>query len=243
MSELLTPSQNLFSPHSNQLNPEGHLIFKNIKDLISRKNYPCVAAVKALHQKEYSVGIYKNFGSAESWQEIRQDLRFFIQEQQKTKSTYLTFWAVFEGETQFTEDEYETLMWKELSHLSSFEDKNHDWPTEEISNPENPGFCLSIDKKPFFVVGVHPNSSRDARKFFKPALIFNVFEQFQNLQKAGLYESMKAIIRKRDVLFQGSVNPMVEKYGDDWESIQFSGKENPKSWKCPFHFLFQNEKR
>lgn len=112
MLEFLSPSKNLYSPHSNQLDSDGHLIFKNIKALISKQNYPCVAAIKALHQKEYWVGIYKNFGSAESWREIRNDLKYFIQEQQKTKSTYLTFWAVFQGETDFTEDEYETRMWK-----------------------------------------------------------------------------------------------------------------------------------
>ena len=41
--------------------------------------------------------------------------------------------------------------------------------------------------------------------------------------------------RKRDLAFQGSVNPMVEKYAEKWESVQFSGKNNPPEWKCPFH--------
>ena len=133
-------------------------------------------------------------------------------------------------------------MWNELSHLSSIETKNNDWPIPELSDPNNPGFCLSIDGKPFFVVGVHPNSSRDSRKFFRPALVFNVFDQFQTLQEDGLYEPMKITNRKRDLQFQGSVNPMVEDHGDHWESIQFSGKKNPNTWKCPFHFLHESEK-
>ena len=30
--------------------------------------------------------------------------------------------------------------------------------------------------------------------------------------------------------------------GDVWESIQYSGRENADSWKCPFHFLKKQNK-
>ena len=43
-------------------------------------------------------------------------------------------------------------------------------------------------------------------------------------------------IRRREIEFQGDVNPMVLQHNDIWESIQFSGKKNDDNWKCPFQF-------
>ena len=45
---------------------------------------------------------------------------------------------------------------------------------------------------------------------------------------------MVKTIRKRELEFQGSVNPMVEKHSETWEAIQFSGNNNSDNWKCPF---------
>ena len=81
-------------------------------------------------------------------------------------------------------------------------------------------------------MGLHPRSSRLSRRFPYPAVVFNLYEQFEALGAA--YEPMVELIRRRDRRFQGSVNPTVERWADKWESIQFSGRENPPDWKCPF---------
>ncbi|UPT76175.1 MAG: YqcI/YcgG family protein [Elusimicrobiota bacterium] len=65
-----------------------------------------------------------------------------------------------------------------------------------------------------------------------PAIVFNLFEQFEALGDA--YEPMVKANRARDVLYQGQVNPTVARWADVWESIQFSGRENGAEWKCPF---------
>lgn len=84
------------------------------------------------------------------------------------------------------------------------------------------------------MVGLHPKSSRKARRFTIPALIFNLYDQFEQLDEETEFYPMVKTNRKRDIAFQGSVNPMVERYAEEWESIQFSGKDNPPEWKCPF---------
>jgi hypothetical protein len=50
----------------------------------------------------------------------------------------------------------------------------------------------------------------------------------------GIYESMVATNRLRDLKYQGSNNPMVLQYNEVWEAIQFSGNVNDDSWECPF---------
>jgi hypothetical protein len=211
-------------------------VTEEIKALVSQRNYPCVAALRSYHKDDYQVGFYGKLGEGKHWRELRNDLLFFLQEQRRTSSIYLSFWAVFEEE-ELSEADFETLLWKELSFLTSEEDRKSDWPADSIQDPTDPGFRFGLGGAEFFVVGLHSQSSRHARRFSKPALIFNIFSQFDQLVKLGQYESMVALNRERDQKFQGSVNPMVALHGEIWESIQFSGKINLGTWKCPFSFL------
>ncbi len=239
------PTTHLYRPEKGNLISYHSLVAKGdpakpvaeeIKALVSQKNYPCVAALRSYHKDDYQVGFYGKFGEGEHWRELRNDLLFFLQEQKRTSSIYLSFWAVFE-EQEFSEADFETALWKELSFLTSEEDRKNDWPANSVQDPADPGFRFALGGSEFFVVGLHSQSSRQARRFSRPAMIFNVFSQFDQLMKLGQYEGMVALNRERDQKFQGSVNPMVAAHGESWESIQFSGKMNPGTWKCPFSFL------
>ncbi len=216
-------------------------VYSEIRDFISQKNYPCIAALKALQRKEIRLGVYHDFGAGESWMPLRDDLFGFLQEQKKSASEYLTFWAVFEGEAEFSENEFEEALWRELSSLTSTEDKNSDWGANN-SDPEKSEFTFCLFGEAFFVVGLHSGSSRPGRRFSRPSLVFNIFQQFEAIEQKGLYESMVRTNRERDLKFSGTVNPIVKKYGDKWEAIQFSGKDNPEQWECPFHFKQKSEK-
>lgn len=208
---------------------------------VTQKNYPCIAAIQSFYRDDYQVGFYGSFGSGKNWHSLRQDLLSFLSRQKKTGSKYLSFWAVFEPEL-FSELEFETALWRELSFLTSEEERESDWPNLEMSDPDTPSFRFALDGSEFFVVGMHSQSSRLARRWSSPALIFNVFSQFETLKLEKKYDTMVATNRIRDVLFQGSINPMVEQHGEQWEAIQFSGRKNEGSWQCPFQFLKKNQK-
>lgn len=209
-------------------------IQNSMDELIHQKNYPCVPALLSLQQGEYQVGVYSKFGTGHSAERMHQELIAFKNRQQQSKSLYLSYWAVFEEDFQGGESAFEDLFWEELSHLCAKEQEK-DWDPQFSSDPKDPKFCISLAGSAYFVVGLHSQSSRRARKFPYPAIVFNLYEQFEELDRLGKYQSIVKNNRKREMLFQGSLNPMVEKYGDKWESIQFSGKENSSEWKCPFH--------
>lgn len=97
-------------------------------------------------------------------------------------------------------------------------------------------FSLSIASHPFFVIGLHPGASRIARRFRHPALVFNSHRQFEQLRDDGRYGKMQAIIRKRDKLLQGSVNPSLADFGTATEARQYSGRDVGKDWECPYDF-------
>lgn len=242
------PTDRLFLPNKKELTAarEGKIsaalearrqnFMHDTQELFAQKDYPCVAALQAYHQDEYQVGFYGSFGEGQMWQQLRSDALYFLNEQRRTGSLHLSFWAVFE-ECYLNEEEFESALWRELSYLTSEEDRDSDWPANATKDPLNPMFRFALGGEEFFVVGMHPHSSRQARRFPTPALIFNVFNQFDQLAKLGKYEPMVQLNRQRDLRFQGSVNPMAEKHGESWESIQFSGRTNPSTWKCPFSFL------
>jgi FPC/CPF motif-containing protein YcgG len=213
-----------------------------IASLIMEKNYPCTAAIQALFRKDYRIGLYGKLGEGERSKALGTDLLIFLEEQTRTGSEYLSFMAVFPNKDEssacegFSEVEFEERLWRELSLLTNLpEFQNFKWDPEFSANPTDQNFCFSWGGKAFFVVGLHPKSSRRSRKFSQPMLIFNVYEQFRELARQRKYEGMVQTNRRRDVAYQGSVNPTVEKYGDNWEAIQFSGRENGAEWKCPFH--------
>lgn len=207
-----------------------------IHALLSQTHYPCVGALSALRQGELRTEEFSGFGTGRSWRSLRRALESFLREQRESGSLYLTFVAGFPGESAGDEEAFEAALWRELSFLSSVEDALADWGGAE-RDPASPQFCLHLSGEKIFVVGLHPASSRLSRQFPFPALVFNLFGQFSALQALGKYDSMVKVNRARDLKFQGSVNPMAEKHGETWESIQFSGRENPARWKCPFSFL------
>jgi|CXWL01.1.fsa_nt_gi FPC/CPF motif-containing protein YcgG len=238
------------TPHSDSASlletelPPTQAINDEIRSLILQKNYPCVAAIQSVVENDYVIGTYGQFGQGTHWQQLRTDLLQYLKLQRATQSRYMSFWAVFTAPNQRPDNdiEFEAHLWRELSLLSSEEERSVDWGKVNASDPNDHSFCLSLNGEKLFVVGMHPHSSRLARRFPRPAMVFNALSQFERFEQEGTYAAMVDTIRQRDMKFQGSVNPMVLAHGDAWESIQYSGRDNPDSWKCPFHFIKQQDK-
>ena len=142
---------------------------------------------------------------------------------------------VFEQPLDLSEEDFERAIW---DRLQSFADKDH-WlgqPYDErvSPDPQNPHFSLSFGGEAFFIVGLHPNASRPARRFDYPTLVFNLHDQFERLREEGRYEKMRSTIIERDRKLAGSVNPMLARHGEVSEARQYSGREVSPDWRCPF---------
>jgi len=73
------------------------------------------------------------------------------------------------------------------------------WAEGVAREPNSPDFSFSVGGAAYFVVGLHPGASRAARRFCRPALIFNPHEQFERLRADGRYHTMQSIIREREI--------------------------------------------
>lgn len=197
--------------------------------------FPCVGAKSALAKGTLKVLHARDLTSAWNDVIIHRELLAWSRDYRKGPEDLRSLAVVFEGPLDLSEARFEAAMW---DRIQSFADKDA-WlglPYDEAvsADPGDPHFSLSFGGSAFFVVGLHPNASRPARRFPRPALVFNLHGQFERLREEGRYERMRERILERDAAIAGSVNPMLARHGEISEARQYSGRIVDSDWSCPF---------
>lgn len=210
------------------------LINQHFVNKVDDTDYPCVGAKSALHTDQYRLGVYDTMGSEVTTQLLAGDLKTYIKETLQTDSQYMSMIAVFSDQVE-TELDFEQKLWLQLQRLHDSEKSQTAWDPAVANDPTSDDFSFSFDQTAFFVVGLHPHSSRKARQFGFCAMAFNLHRQFEQLREADRYEKMKQVIREREINYEGTINPMLNDHGEGSEAAQYSGRKVEKDWKCPFH--------
>jgi FPC/CPF motif-containing protein YcgG len=205
-----------------------------LRERILYEGYPCVGARSALNRRNYRFGLYPSLNAPETAAALCHDLYEFNHEFENFEAGFFTFIAGFEGPDIDCELTFERLLWEHLQCLHEVDRQHFVWDARVNRDPDHPKFSFSIGGRGFFVVGLHPRASRKARTSSRPVLAFNAHEQFESLRVRGKFEMMKQMIRGRDFAFQGSINPVLQDYGEASEARQYSGREVPDEWTCPF---------
>lgn len=206
-------------------------LFERIRDTA----FPCVGAKSALASGALKVLVCHSLTSA--WDDVRihSELLEWSKAYRSDRQGLRSLAVVFEGPFDLDEEQFEQAMWE---RLQSFADKDvwRGQPQDErvSADPEDPHFSLSFGGEGFFVVGLHPNASRPARRFPRPTLVFNLHDQFVRLREEGRYERMRERIIARDVNLAGNMNPMLARHGEASEARQYSGRQVGDDWRCPF---------
>jgi uncharacterized protein len=195
------------------------------------EHHPCAGARSAFNSNGYGLGLYPEMASDAATSMLADGLARFIAAQQTLPGSFTTFVACFERPTPATELAFETLVWSQLQKLH-----DHDrvaWDREVAADPASAEFSYSFGGRAFFIVGLHPASSRWSRRFVLPSLVFNAHFQFESLRSSGKFERFQTVIRKRDVALQGNINPNLADFCEDSEAKQYSGRPVPPDWACP----------
>lgn len=203
-------------------------------ETVSAQSFPCVGARAALHSNSYALAVYDELASASATAALARDLAEFTRSEMRYESEYATFIAVFQGPGDQDELLFEQRMWRQLSELNRLDAEHFAWDPGVRSDPADPQFSFSFAGQSLYVIGLHPNSSRIARRFPWPAMIFNPHEQFERLRADGKWKRMQQTIRERDFDLQGSINPMLSDFGEATEARQYSGRAVEEDWKAPF---------
>jgi len=215
------------------LSPQNILLFKKFEKFILEDYYPCVMAKTVIQSQQFDFHVYEKMGEISTAQSIIIDLDKYLEKVNLEENQFYSFIATFPKSTFENETSFEQVFWHQLQQLHDLDTVT--WDSNVSSDPSNPNFSFSIRGQAFYLIGMHPNSSRIARQAPCPAIIFNLHSQFEQLRHMGVYQNIRNKIRKRDRVLQGSTNPMLENFGIASEVKQYSGRATNKEWKCPFH--------
>jgi uncharacterized protein len=200
------------------------------RQFVSDPRFPCLGAKAAFNSNAQTIRVFNLLGSAESTDDLAAALSDFAE----SPADYASFIAIFEGPRETTEIEFEQFLWRQLRLLHEHDAAGADWAPNVASDPADPHFSFSFAGQALYVIGMHANSSREARRFPWPVLIFNPHEQFQRLRSDGKWQHMQETIRQRDLQLQGSINPMLSDFGEQSEARQYSGRVVEDNWHAPF---------
>ena len=209
------------------------LVHDGFRALALSEHFACVGGRAAVRQETYKFGLYEHMATTASTAALANDLRAFLADDDLRGKPLTAFVASFVAPVPADEDAFEALLWATLQQLHHCDD--HPWASGGQSDPDDPAFSFSFAGTGFFVVGLHANSSRFSRRFAWTTLVFNPHEQFDRLRSEGRYRRFRDVIRTRDVALQGTVNPMLQDFGERSEARQYSGRAVGDDWKCPFH--------
>ncbi len=200
---------------------------------IRNKAFPCVGARAALADNNIKCIVADHMACPKDDLTILQFLYDFVDDYRKSKKLFHSAVIIFKEPVYCNEEMFDRLLWQRLQALADLDAQKHDYDKRVDANPASANFSFSLKEEAFFIVGMHPSSSRRTRQFKHPCLVFNPHAQFEKLRKTNRYERMKKVVRKRDTAYSGSVNPMLRDFGESSEVYQYSGRNYDDKWQCP----------
>lgn len=210
-------------------------LIQAFEDFVRDGDFPCVGAKSALNKGQMHFYVANDIASG--WDDLRiwPRIAALAVEYRKDPEMFQTLVVLFRNPGELAEEEFEQAIWARLQSLS---DKD-EWLGERVdprvsTDPDDPHFAVSFAGEGFFIVGLHPQASRPARRFSSPAMVFNLHDQFERLRADGLFDALQETIRQRDLDLAGTVNPMLASHGEESAARQYSGRAVGEDWACPF---------
>lgn len=206
---------------------------------VADPRFPCVGAKSALNKDRLQARSFGRLGSPQATRALHTALRDFGRQHPDPGAVPVSFMALFDAEPM-DERAFEQRLWQQLQALHAADRAaGCGWAAGVSADPAQRHFSFSVGGRAFFVVGLHPGASRLARRMPLPCLVFNFHEQFEALKASGKYASLQKAIRARDLALQGSINPVLARFGEASEARQYSGRAVEAGWQCPFHSLHE----
>lgn len=162
--------------------PTVDAVHDHLAQWVLDPEYPCLGARAVFNRDRARIVTTGRLGSASSSLDVYQALRDFGDDADPDEG-FTSLVAAFGGQAPPSERAFEDRLWTTLQHLHDFDDTP--WNAEVSSDPADVDFSFSIGGIAYFVVGLHPGASRDARRTPWPVLVFNLHSQFEEPQGLG----------------------------------------------------------
>lgn len=217
------------------LTTDDATLLERVKAYVLAAAFPCLAARSAINSRRAHFRSYGALGSDEPLRlrALCDALTAFSDTYPEPDEAPVTYIALFDDDVH-DEVDLEQRLWYHLQLLHGCDRLGFEWAHNVSSDPESCNFSFSIGGRAFFIVGLHPRASRLARRAPVPCLAFNFHDQFEQLRVSGKYDKLQRSIRSRDVALQGDANPVLTRFGEASEAMQYSGRAVSPGWQCPF---------
>lgn len=197
--------------------------------------FPCVGAKSALAHDHVEMVVATDLRCPADDRRILDALAEAASHYRANPQPFHSLAVLFRQPDDLDEHAFEQAMWARLQALADCDAaQGAPYDSRVSADASDPHFSLSFAGEAFFLVGMHPRSSRPARRFMAPALVFNPHDQFEKLRDDDRYQSIRETIIQRDIALAGSPNPMLAVHGDSSEAAQYSGRAVGPGWHCPF---------
>lgn len=225
----------LTSIKSGPVRIDSQVLVSALHEHIANRAFPCVGAKSAMNSGSLEVVTAWSLISAWDDVAIHKALLDWSKRYEADSDGLRSLAVVFSEPGDLTEAEFEEALWERVQSLSDKDNwLGQRYDTGVSSDPEDPHFSLSFGEKAYFIVGLHPQASRTARRMPYPTLVFNLHDQFVRLREEQKYEKLRTAILSRDEKLDGSINPMLARHGEISEARQYSGRAVNDEWQCPF---------
>ncbi|MDX2264319.1 MAG: guanitoxin biosynthesis heme-dependent pre-guanitoxin N-hydroxylase GntA [Hyphomicrobiales bacterium] len=194
--------------------------------------FPCVGAKAAVKRGQILIHEAGLFTAGEDDAETLGVVRRFVADYRASPTLFKSLVIRFSGPRDLSEAGFERALWRRLQALHALD--GEPWDARVSNDADHESFGYSLAGEAFFIIGLHPNAARASRRAPTPTLVFNLHDQFERLRADGRYDAMRDAIRKRDEAFCGRGNPMLRDFGEASEARQYSGRDVPPQWRCPF---------
>ena len=202
---------------------------------VADPRFPCLAGKGVTRGTGFRLRRYGVLGSARSATRLARDLAAFVSDMPVDGSGLHSFVAIFPRSAPADEIAFEQRLWEQVQRLHEHDAPGAGWDPTVSDDPRDAHFSFSFGGQALFVIGIHPASSRLARRFRWPALVFNPHAQFERLRADGRFAPLAAAVREREIALQGTLNPNLADFGEQSEARQYSGRAVGAEWRCPFH--------
>lgn len=202
-------------------------------DFLNSKEFPCIAAKAALARNQVRCLVADDMSSSADDQRILKFLYAFVDHYRNSRKPFNSASIIFKQPNLPNEKVFDKFLWKRLNAWASLDKEKYPHDKRVDADPVSKRFSFSLKEEAFFIIGLHPSSKRRARFFRYPTLVFNPHEEFERLKRVNRYDQMKKVVRKRDLAYSGSINPMLHDFGEESEVFQYSGIQYDSTWQCP----------
>ena len=214
-------------------NPQDEDIIDEFRKHLSQKDFPCIGAKTALASGQLKCMVAYHMGCPHQDGEVLQFIYDFVDQFRNSGSLYHSAAVLFRQPVDLNEEIFEKLLWERLQSLSDLDALQYAYDPRVSENTASPYFSFSLKSEAFFIIGLKPESKHASRRFTYPAIIFNPHLQFQTLRETEKYNHLKSVIRKRDIQYSGTINPVLKDFGEASEVFQYSGRLQDENWQCP----------